>query len=230
MIERTDVGMQAADAIKALITSGNLQPGDTLPTERDLANMLGISRPSLREAIRVLRAMNIVESRHGDGTYVSSLEPHLLAQPIAFMLQVAPTSIGYLFEVRLLMETDAAVLAAERITDDAVERLQTLIDEAKHVIDDIPHYTSVDHQFHTGIIEAAANPILTSLYRSISELVLEARRRTEVLHATREHSVHAHRTILDALRARDPERVAAEMRAHIHEVHEIWLATQEGSE
>ena len=87
-LEKTSIGLQAADAIKALIVSGELQPGDTLPPERELATMLGISRPSLREAIRVLSALNVVEPRHGGGTYVTSLDPRQLAQPINFLLQL----------------------------------------------------------------------------------------------------------------------------------------------
>ena len=117
-LEKTSIGLQAADAIKALIVSGELKPGDTLPPERKLAGMLGISRPTLREAIRVLSALNVVEPRHGGGTYVTSLDPRQLAQPINFLLQVDRMAFRHLLEVRQVLEVGAARLAAPRITDD----------------------------------------------------------------------------------------------------------------
>ena len=92
-LKRTSVSLEAAEAIKALIVSGELGSGDALPPERNLAAMLGISRPSVREALRVLTAMNVVEPRHGGGTYVTSLDPTLLAQPINFLLQVEPAHV-----------------------------------------------------------------------------------------------------------------------------------------
>lgn len=223
-----DVGMQAVSAIKSLILRGDLRPGDTLPSERDLAVMLGISRPSLREAIRVLRAMNIIETRHGDRTYVSSLEPHLLAQPISFMLQVAPTSIGYLFEVRLLLEVNAATLAANRITPDQLAHVQELVTASEGELARIPEYVRIDHEIHTSIVEAAGNPILTGLYRSISELLLESRARTAGSLAIREQALHAHTDILDALSKGEGESAERAMRKHLNEVYELWRkATEE---
>ena len=91
VLQKSSVSLQAADAIKSLIVAGELGSGDALPPERDLAVMLGISRPSVREAIRVLTAMNVVEPRHGGGTYVTSLDPRLLARPINFLLQIEPS-------------------------------------------------------------------------------------------------------------------------------------------
>ena len=129
-LKRTSVSLEAAEAIKALIVSGELGSGDALPPERNLAAMLGISRPSVREALRVLTAMNVVEPRHGGGTYVTSLDPSLLAQPINFLLQVAPRTFLHLFEVRQVLEVSAARLAAPKMTDEVVEELQKLADQA----------------------------------------------------------------------------------------------------
>jgi DNA-binding FadR family transcriptional regulator len=129
-LKRTSVSLQAAEAIKALIVAGELTSGDALPPERDLAVTLGISRPSVREAIRALTAMNVVEPRHGGGTYVTSLEPRLLARPINFLLQVEPKTFLHLFEVRQVLEVGAARLAAPRMTDELVGELENLVEEA----------------------------------------------------------------------------------------------------
>ena len=146
-LERTSVGLQAAEAIKALILAGDLQPGDALPSERDLAVMLGISRPSLREAIRVLSAMNVLEPRHGGGTYVTSLDPRLLAQPVSFLLQVDPAAFSHLLEVRQVLEVGAARLAAPRITAETLANLQQLADAAEQALPDQPGTSSSTTRF-----------------------------------------------------------------------------------
>lgn len=214
-LERTSVGLQAAEAIKALILSGDLKPGDVLPPERDLAVMLGISRPSLREGIRVLTALNVLEPRHGGGTYVTSLDPRLLAQPVSFLLQVAPTAFRHLLEVRLVLEVGAAKLAAPRITEEALDNLQRLADEAERELPDADRYLQLDYEIHTTIIEATGNPIYIGLYESIAELSLESRRRTARSALTRRRAHDDHVAIIAALRQRDPEAAARAMGSHL---------------
>src|SRR5439155_25898864 len=107
-IRRNAVAHEAIDTIKRMIVRGELQAGQRLPAERDLAAQLGLSRPSLREAIRALIALNILESRHGEGTFVSSLEPDLLTEPIDFVLQVNDGGLRALFEARRVLEAGGA--------------------------------------------------------------------------------------------------------------------------
>src|SRR5438876_920131 len=115
-IRRNAVAHEAIDTIKRMIVRGELLAGQRLPAERDLAAQLGLSRPSLREAIRALIALNILESRHGEGTFVSSLEPDLLTEPIDFVLQVNDGGLRALFEARRVLEAGVAALAAQRAT------------------------------------------------------------------------------------------------------------------
>ena len=178
VLKKTSVSLQAAEAIKALIVAGELTSGDALPPERDLAVTLGISRPSVREAIRVLTAMNVVEPRHGGGTYVTSLEPRLLARPINFLLQVEPRTFLYLFEVRQVLEVAAARLAAPLMTDEVGAELQALVDEAGSALAQPGRYSELDFELHAKIIESTGNPILLSIYESIADLLLESRRQT----------------------------------------------------
>src|SRR5271169_2791035 len=147
-LEKTSIGLQAADAIKALIVSGELKPGDTLPPERELAGMLGISRPSLREAIRVLSALNVVEPRHGGGTYITSLDPRQLAQPINFLLQVDRMAFRHLLEVRQVLEVGAARLAAPRISADQLEALADLTEQAERVTGRPGQFLQLDFDIH----------------------------------------------------------------------------------
>ena len=125
-IRRNAVAHEAITTIKGMIVRGDLRAGQRLPAERELAAQLGVSRPSLREAIRALIALNILESRHGEGTFVSSLDPELLAEPIDFVLQVDDGGIAALFEARHVLEAGIAALAAERASDLELAELEGL--------------------------------------------------------------------------------------------------------
>ena len=217
---KTSVGHQAAEAIKGLILSGELGPGDVLPSERELAVMLGISRPSLREAIRVLSAMNVVESRHGGGTYVTSLDPVLLAQPISFLMNVDPLGMHHLFEVRRVLEVEAARIASARIGAEEVHALQQIVDEATAVMGDPARYAELDFVLHTRIVEATENPIYIGLYNSVSEFSLESRRSTAKSPKVRRSAHESHVRIVAALAAHDATLAAAAMRDHLTAIEE----------
>jgi GntR family transcriptional regulator, transcriptional repressor for pyruvate dehydrogenase complex len=227
-LERTSVGLQAAETIKALIVAGDLQPGDALPSERELAAMLGISRPSLREAIRVLSAMNVVEPRHGGGTYVTSLDPRLLAQPVSFLLQVDPTAFQHLHEVRQVLEVGAARLAAPRISADVLAHLGELADAATQALPDPARYLELDYQIHTAIIEATGNPIYISLYESIADLSLESRKQTAQNPAVRQRAHEDHLAIIAALREHDPAAAGQAMSSHLEAMRQAL--TRDGME
>jgi GntR family transcriptional regulator, transcriptional repressor for pyruvate dehydrogenase complex len=220
-LKRTSVSLEAAEAIKALIVSGELASGDALPAERNLAAMLGISRPSVREALRVLTAMNVVEPRHGGGTYVTSLDPRLLARPINFLLQVEPRTFLHLFEVRQVLEVSAARLAAPNITDEVVADLQRLADDAAGALKQPNRFSELDFQLHTRIVEALGNPIYLSLYESISDLLLESRRRTARIASVRRRAHQDHLAILAALRERDPEAAGRAMQDHLERMRQV---------
>lgn len=220
-LKKTSVSLQAADAIKALIVSGDLGSGDALPPERDLAVRLGISRPSVREAIRVLTAMNVVEPRHGGGTYVTSLDPRLLARPINFLLQIEPGTFLHLFEVRQVLEVAAARLAAPKMTDELVAKLEELADAAAEAPRNTARYPELDCELHTKIVEATGNPIYLSLYESIADLLLESRRRTVGTPGARQKAHDEHRAIVAALRDRDPDGAARAMQDHLEGMRKV---------
>jgi GntR family transcriptional repressor for pyruvate dehydrogenase complex len=221
VLQKSSVSLQAAEAIKSLIVAGELGSGDALPPERDLAVMLGISRPSVREAIRVLTAMNVVEPRHGGGTYVTSLDPWLLARPINFLLQIEPSSFLDLFEVRQVLEVAAARLAATRITDEMVSALGELADAAAAALRQPARYSELDFELHSKLVEATGNPIYLSLYESISDLMLESRRRTARVPAVRNQDYDEHVAIVAALRRRDADGAALAMHDHLERMRRV---------
>ncbi len=224
---RSSAGL-AIDLIKERIAAGELAPGQQLPPERELALQLGLSRPTVREAIRTLTAMNILVSRHGAGTYVTSLSPELLAQPLEFFLSIHGSGIYALFEVRTFLESGAAALAAERATDEELDALMALVDDVRPQADDPDAVREHDVDLHRGIVAAARNPILTRMLESIGDLSARSRARSSRLPGISRRTVQDHEAIVEALRARDPVRASAAMSDHLNHVAASLRKAEEG--
>jgi DNA-binding FadR family transcriptional regulator len=123
-LPRSSAAADAVRAIQEMILSGRLTPGQRLPAERELSELLGISRPTLRETIRSLVSLNILESRHGAGTFVASLDASALLAPLQFVMALHGRTVDELFEARLVLEPALAALAATRATDEQVAALR----------------------------------------------------------------------------------------------------------
>ena len=194
------VALQTVDAIKEMIRTGELGPRQALPPERELARALDISRPTLREAIGALTAMNILESHHGDGTFVTSLTPQLLSEPISFLLQVDASSAGYLADVVASLEAGAAGLAAVRITADELDQLELLARQPGN---------SAAAEFHNAVVASAHNPIYQDLHTSVVTLAGTA----DV--APGGQTIEQHQEIVSTLRRRAPQDAAELMLEHL---------------
>ncbi|RMF47458.1 MAG: FadR family transcriptional regulator, partial [Deltaproteobacteria bacterium] len=129
------ISEEIVEQIRNLISEGQLKPGDRVPSERELASVLGVSRPSVREAIMVLEAMGLVESRQGGGTYVRSLTESSLADPLTSMVEKNPKMLYDLAEVRMGIETWSAYLAAQRATEEDIARIEELFREMERQSD-----------------------------------------------------------------------------------------------
>jgi DNA-binding FadR family transcriptional regulator len=186
---------------------------------------LGLSRNSLREAVRALTAMRILMVRQGDGTYVSSLEPHLLLESLSFASDVSQGQTALqLIQVRRLLEPQATGLAAALLTPKDLRELSDILEQSKSAAT-VEEFVAHDIAFHTRIIEAAGNPVLSMLLRVLSTSTQRARivRGSQTRRAV--DSAHRdHQQILDALRARDALLAASAATVHITAV-EQWLAT-----
>ncbi len=216
----------AVDKIRERIVSGAWSAGDRLPKESELASELGISRNSLREAVRALSQLRVLEVRQGDGTYVSSLEPDLLLESTGFIshLLLGETELE-LYEVRRILEAAAAALAAGRI--DAKEKLDLgqILDRMR-AAQTVEELVEADVAFHALIANAAGNAVLTSLLASLSTRTMRirlwhGRAADDALDETREE----HRRIYEAIIDGDPELARAVATAHIAS-GERWLRTQ----
>ncbi|MBD0289650.1 MAG: FadR family transcriptional regulator [Thermoleophilia bacterium] len=226
-IKRSAAAQEAVDQIRELVERGELQPGAKLPPERSLARQLGVSRSTLREAIRALVVMNVLVSRHGDGTYVTSLEPDLLAEPFRFLPSISDATLLHLFEVRMLVEPACAALAALRIEDRELEELERILaDGAGPASPD--ELLGRDLELHTAIVRATHNPMLLHVMAGIGRLGLAGRQRTVALPGVAGQSAADHRRIVRALARRSPEEAAAAMKLHLQHVERAFRRWSEG--
>src|SRR5262245_46016032 len=135
-VERNSLADQVAKKILDLVRTGNLKPGDQLPPERDLAQMLQVSRPSLREAMRGLQILGVVKTRQGGGAYISSLDAADLLGPLQFLITLNALNVDSLYESRFLVDGGIATLAATRLSDPDIERLKAMVEVQANLVAD----------------------------------------------------------------------------------------------
>lgn len=217
---------EAVEKIRERIISGSWRPGVRLPKESELAAELGLSRNSLREAVRALSQLRVLEVRQGDGTYVSSLEPDLLLESTGFIshLLLGDTELE-LYEVRRILEAAAAALAAGRADEREKSELAQIL-ERMRAAQSVEELVEADVAFHAVIARAAGNGVLASLLASLSTRTMRIRlwhgwAASGALDETREE----HRRIYEAIAAGDPELARAVATAHIAS-GERWLRSQ----
>ncbi|WP_033346620.1 FadR/GntR family transcriptional regulator [Catenuloplanes japonicus] len=214
---------EAINKIKDMILAGTLRPGDRLPREADLADRLGLSRNSLREAVKALSLINVLDVRRGDGTYVTSLEPSLLLGALDFVAELnRDDTVLHFFEVRRILEPAATAMAAGRMTDADLRTLDALLDAVGDSTS-IDELVRADLEFHRAIAQASGNPVLASLLESTSAPTLRARVwRGLTQTGALERTTSEHRAIVHALAARDAERARAWATMHVAGI-EMWL-------
>lgn len=217
-VERQSVVALATDQIKLLIATGELQPGHRLPSERALSELLGVSRPSVREAIRALDVLGLVEIRHGAGTFVVGTGLEAIGEALGSFVHTSRETLAALMEVRVWLEAGAAEVAAERITEAQLEELEEILQGLRASLGDVPRFVEGDIAFHQAIHAASGNSILSTLMLTVSELAKQSRLVTAKNLSVRRSTLREHELILDALRNRDPAAAGRAMRVHLRHV------------
>ncbi|PJJ65377.1 DNA-binding FadR family transcriptional regulator [Compostimonas suwonensis] len=228
-LSQTDV---VVHGIKDMITSGKLGPGARLPVEKDLATQLGVSRGSLREGVRALCIMGVLETRQGDGSYVTSLDASLLLAPMAFLVDMqTPEGTLQLQSVRRVLESEAASRAAGSMSDEQLAEAEAVLSGVEAIVlaDEPTDHLAVmeaDIAFHRVIARGAGNPALEALIEALASRTVRARLWRAINEEGVERATHAeHRAILRALTARDADGARLRMATHLLAV-EDFLATQ----
>jgi GntR family transcriptional repressor for pyruvate dehydrogenase complex len=214
---------EAIEKVRAMIKSGELRPGDRLPSEAQLGAQLGLSRSSLREAVKALSLINVLDVRRGDGTYVTSLDPGLLMDAMSFAVDFQhDRSVLHFLAVRRILEPAAAGLAAVTMSDDDIAGLDDLLNQLPPE-PGVEELVDNDLEFHRRIARGSGNPVLASLIDGISGRTQRARIWRGITQASAVRETHnEHRAIVAALADRRPEVAHARVVVHIAGV-EQWL-------
>lgn len=237
-IRRTPVTQRAVEEIKRRIAGGHFGPGDRLPTERDLASDLGVSRSSMREAIRALITLGVLESRHGAGVYVTALRPADLLETFSVLAEVSQgATLLEVLQVRRMLEPAATALAAARADDAQLAHIGTLLGgidssgggdngDSGDAGEGNAGTVRADRGFHQAIVAATGNATLTAINDGLSSSSFHAR----VWAGHCEAGLNAelredHRRIHEALLERDPDAARAAATSHLLRV-ERWLRAE----
>jgi len=212
-VSRKTLSKQVVERIVQLLESGQLKPGDRLPTEMELMEKLFVSRPVLREALSSLETLGVISRKTRDGTYFNN---KIGSKPFSVMLALAVDNLPAIIEARMSLELGLVTLAAEKITDEQLARLHKTIELIANSPDN--DYGEIDIEFHQIIALSADNPVVEGMVDSL--LVTHDKMNSQIRVRERELTVEHHTAIYHALAKRDPHEAFAQMYRHLSYVRQ----------
>ena len=234
-LSRSSLSQQIADKLEELILSGRLSPGDRLPPERDLARQLGVSRPTLREAIHLLQDRGFLEQRQGDGTYLTGMHSDQLYRSVQRLFVSANRPYEELVSIREMFEPVVAGVAARHAKPENTEAVQQAIWASQKPGITAEEYAQAVMNIHRAIIEATQNKMLVALFRPVLDLMLKTTGLMFVrLHRSTDNLTgpDEHQQILDCIKDGRAEDAAAAMRHHLRHLRRDvaeFLSRSEGA-
>jgi GntR family transcriptional repressor for pyruvate dehydrogenase complex len=214
---------QVAEQIQKLIAQGTLKPGDRLPPERELATRFGVARSSIRDAVRTLEVMGILEPRQGAGTVVRDLSTDSLVVPLATVLVRKRELVSELLDVRRMLEPGLAARAAKNATPDEVMDLEDILRRQAEKMRRGEPTIEEDSEFHYAIGRAARNSVVLKVLDVLMDLLRESRARSLQATGRPERSYAGHMRVLRAIKRRDPEAAEKAVRKHLEEIESIVM-------
>ncbi|MGI6604781.1 MAG: FadR family transcriptional regulator [Firmicutes bacterium] len=210
----TGLAQLVRNEIEQLIIGGNLEPGSRLPTEKELAEQLGVGRSSVREALRALEEKGIIEVVQGKGCFVcNDLQRGIKAQ-LEFLFNFEERPLEALTELRLIIERGLVRLAALRADEKDLEMLRELVEKVAHS-GTVEELVQSGANFHLGVAICAHNTFATPLFEALTQLINELYRNVPRTEEQRQQSIHEHKKIYEAIAARDPELAVQRLEAHL---------------
>jgi GntR family transcriptional repressor for pyruvate dehydrogenase complex len=220
------IGEEILAQVRALVARGDLRPGDRLPPERDLALQLGVSRPSVRAALRSLVAMGLLVARRGSGTYVTDGPPALVSEPLALLAALHGFTLDEIFEARRSLESLLAGMAAERATGEHLVEMAEEIANMYASLGDPRQFLLHDIGFHKAIARASGSPVLATVAEMVSAMHYERRRETIGRARDLEQRAGEHRRIFAAIRKGSADEARRTMAEHILHAQETFAAEE----
>ncbi len=224
-LERRSISEQVANRIMAMIKSGNLRPGDRLPTEAQMAIAFGISRTPLREALKALTMMSILESRQGGRYTVTELSPSRLIAPFNSILASADYDVDEHFEARAAVDLDLVRLCALRASGEARLRILKLAVDGRAFLADPVAFRLLDVEFHQSVYAGGGNRLLAALAAALYDMALDLRRSASALPGVIETSVRQHCDVAEAILARESAAAVDAYRRHLEHVRDTTVQT-----
>jgi GntR family transcriptional regulator, transcriptional repressor for pyruvate dehydrogenase complex len=214
-IEQKTVTERVANRLLELISNGDIKPGDKLPPERELARRLNIGRTTVREALKLLTLSGLLEARRGDGTYVNKHFIGTLAKQINWPILLTAQELEMVIEVREALEIKAARLAAQRATDEDIERIAIYQELAEIQGRDIEREIEIDMAFHEAITNGSHNELLSSIIISLRGIFMNYIKMSIQTDETLEPTIAEHEAIYRAIAERNPDQAEEAMRQHL---------------
>jgi GntR family transcriptional repressor for pyruvate dehydrogenase complex len=214
-VQRRDLVAQVRDAIIELIRVKDMNPGDQLPSEGQLHKELGVGRSTVREAVRILVHLGVVETRQGQGTFVGRRR---VVPGESLADRLVDARVPDVHEARRAMEMEAVSLAAERRTDDDLKAMRDVLKTCRAAVaqKDMERFAEADRSFHTLVVRAAGNPVLIGLYGELSDVLLTTMQELAPL-GDLDNPGHVHDQIFDAILERKPAAARKALRTHLAE-------------
>jgi DNA-binding FadR family transcriptional regulator len=216
-VNRNTLSKQVTERIVELLRSGQLQPGDKLPTEMQLMEDLNVSRPVLREALSSLETLGIIHRKTREGTFISN---KISSHPFSVMLALASNNLKAIVEARMALELGLVTLAAEKISAENLARLKDTIEIIEKSEDN--HYSQADEEFHRIIALSADNPVVEGMIDSL--IITHKKIDSEIKVRQKELTLEHHQAIYDALVKRDPMEAFQKLYLHLEYVRRKVLS------
>ncbi len=226
-VKRLNVTDSIVNQIKDLVLQGKLNEGDKLPPERELMNLFEVGRPSLREALKVLEAQGLIEKTQ-KGTIITGNHDKFFSDSLMFQLYFSSADWQDIFEARRFLERELTYLATTRASSEDFDEIEHTIDEMELSIHDNNQsvYVTSNLLFHERIAKASKNLVLFNLYESINNLIKHSQEKGVTVLGVMNESLNYHKSILDAMRQRNPELASSLMVKHINSVEGYFQKSQ----
>lgn len=230
-LRRSTLSEQAFENILKLIEQGVLRPGDQLPPQRQLCIQMSLSQTAIREALRGLASIGVIEIQPGKGSYVRKISPELLIRPQAMFGMLERETLLQALEVRRILEVEAIGIAAQRATSQDLEQLQAALREIQTGISSNEKSLQHSPKFHLMLAKTAHNEVLTSVIKPFIGLMARgAQVIVGKVPQAREREYELHAELYEAILRRDPEEARRRMRRHLDQAEELILAGYSASE
>jgi GntR family transcriptional repressor for pyruvate dehydrogenase complex len=215
--QKDDLVDRVVQAIERQILDGRLPPGTRLPPEREFSISLRVSRPVVREAVRILVTRGLLETRHGIGTKVRAISHEEIVKPLTLFLQTCgqEVNIGHLYQVRSILEVENAAMAARQATDADLADLVRICCEMESAASDPPEFALKDSEFHRRLSETTHNPLMILLLDSIQTMMSEVRILVSKQPDLFDRVMPTHLQIVERIKSRDPDGARLAMREHV---------------